>query len=329
MIGAGLAADRKMANHFDYATHAQVLRDHPSFDWLAVVDPSPEARRAAESWGVPIVVPTVRELPATLRPEVVVIATKPNERDPELAKLNGLKLVILEKPLAHSAKAAAALLSSFDERLVAVQVNLFRRAEATTRSLSLGGLEDRIGDPQAVFGVYGNGLRNNAVHMIDLVRMLLGEVKKVHALGPITLLDNASVPGDISLPFALTLDTNVCATLQPLDFSHYREVGLDIWGTRGRLEILQEGLLTRVSSTAPHRALETDHEIACDRAKTLSGEYSRALYSLYDNAAEWLANGTPLVSPGTNALTNEVVLDAVVRSANAGGTAISVTSNSF
>ena len=38
-------------------------------------------------------------------------------------------------------------------------------------------LTSQIGVPQLAFLTYGNGLKNNGVHMIDLVHMLLGPTK--------------------------------------------------------------------------------------------------------------------------------------------------------
>ena len=324
MIGAGFASDRTMSTHFDYASHAQVLRDHPAFNWKGVVDPAPQARAAAETWGVPLVVAHINDLPDEFKPEVAVIATGPDNRGEALACLDSLRLAIMEKPLGTDSNAAADLLADCSSRQVAVQVNLFRRAEAVTRALAAGELTQRIGIPQAIFGVYGNGLRNNAVHMVDLTRMLAGDITSVRALGPARPMDNPPIIGDVQLPFTLTLSSGICATLQPIDFTYYREVGLDIWGTSGRLEILQEGLLMRTSPIAPHRALDNGREIANDTASNIDDEYGHALYSLYDNAAAWLSGAEQLVSPGKNALINERVLDAVLQSAAQGGNKITV-----
>jgi len=325
MIGAGFAADNKMSIHFDYATHAQVLRDHPAYDWQGVVDPSPAARETAKSWGVPMVVAHTDDLPDGFKPEVAVIATGPDGRRNALESLDDLKLAILEKPLGADGDAAAGLLADCAARQIAVQVNLFRRAEDTTRALANGELERQIGTPQAIFGVYGNGLRNNAVHMVDLIRMLTGEITAVRALGAVRALDNPPIMDDVALPFALTLASGACATLQPLDFSHYREVGLDIWGTDGRLEIIQEGLLMRVSPRTAHRALDDDHEIASDVSEVLDNGYGRALYALYDNAAAWLSGTEQLISPGENAMRNERILDAVLLSAGRCGAEIEIS----
>ena len=52
-IGSGYAADPRMARHYRYATHAQVLHHHPAFDWRVAVDPRGESARAcAAAYGV-------------------------------------------------------------------------------------------------------------------------------------------------------------------------------------------------------------------------------------------------------------------------------------
>lgn len=51
-VARGLADQPGRDKWYRYATHAQVLRDHPSFDWQAVVDVSDDALAAArDQWG--------------------------------------------------------------------------------------------------------------------------------------------------------------------------------------------------------------------------------------------------------------------------------------
>ncbi|WP_300302035.1 Gfo/Idh/MocA family oxidoreductase [Ferrovibrio sp.] len=327
-IGSGYASDPLMARYFPYASHAQVLRDHPAFDWLAVIDPSSEARAAAlRDWGIPIAVADISDLPATIAPDIVVLASPPESRTDNLKRFPSAKLAIVEKPLGRTAETSSRFIDSCHNLGIAVQVNLFRRAEETTRYLANGGMLERIGRPQAVFSVYGNGMRNNAVHMVDLFRMLCGEVTTAQALSAPRPLADGPIPGDIALAFALTTAEGTCCTFMPLDFAHYREVGMDIWGEQGRLEILQEGLLNRISPRQPHRALQNAMEIANDRHDLLPSRYGHALYNIYDNAVAFLEHQTPLASPGKSALVNEIILDAVTESAANGGILIRLDSN--
>ncbi|HAD86510.1 MAG TPA: hypothetical protein DCG48_04035, partial [Rhodospirillaceae bacterium] len=53
-VASGLTRDVRMAQYFDYASHAAVLAGHPAFDWQGVVDPNGAAQAdARDTWGVP------------------------------------------------------------------------------------------------------------------------------------------------------------------------------------------------------------------------------------------------------------------------------------
>ncbi|MBO6785090.1 MAG: hypothetical protein JJ899_17725, partial [Alphaproteobacteria bacterium] len=54
-VGAGYAEDPVMARHYPYASHNQVLADHPAIDWVAAIDTDAEAAAAvAERHGCPV-----------------------------------------------------------------------------------------------------------------------------------------------------------------------------------------------------------------------------------------------------------------------------------
>lgn len=319
-IGAGYAEDAAMARHYRYATHAQVLHDHPAFRWTGVVDPSDAARTAArDRWSVPDVTGDISSSKAASEAEVAVIATPPAERCALLDQLPNLRAVIVEKPLASSPAEAVRFLTACEQRGIAVQVNLWRRADPLFRGLAEGGLSRWIGAVQAAFGVYGNGLHNNGLHMIDLARMLLGEVAWVTALSDPVFRDALPLEGDCDLTFALALDSGPCVVFSPVDFSHYRENALDLWGTESMLSIRQEGLLVRVHPRADNRAMTGEGEIASDEGCNLDSTVGIALRSVYDNLADHLSGSDALVAPGRSALASEAIVDAVVRSAREGG----------
>ena len=243
-IASGLDQDLKMARYFEYASHASVLSAHPAFDWLGTVDLREAALiNARDKWRIPVVETDLATAIEKVRPEIAVLATPPGQRAEAVAAMPDLKAVLVEKPLSgpndNDGKALATICA---ERGIPVLVNYWRRADRNFRDLAAGGLKARIGAPQAVFGLYGKGLANNCSHMIDFLRMLLGDVTTVQALGPAVPSPDSTVPGDLQLPFALTLEDSTVASFGTVDFHHYREVGLDIWGERGRLSVLLEGL---------------------------------------------------------------------------------------
>lgn len=321
-VADGLGEDRRMRAVFGAASHARILSTHPVFDWRAVVDTSDSARRRArEKWGIEQVVADASTLEG--EPEVAVIATPAVARLSLLERMPpSLRAVLVEKPLGESLSDARAFVEACRERGVLVQVNYWRRAVEEFRNLADGGLNGLVGEPQAVFAVYGNGLRNNGSHVIDLVRMLIGRVVSVRALSEPRTLPSAATAEDVGLAFSLELETGATALIQPLDFRHYREVGLDVWGTRGRVELFQESLVLSHARVADHRGLEGEMEIASDAMRHHPCDLRGALSAMYDNLAATMAGDTALYSPGECALDTEAVLDAILRSAREGGACV-------
>jgi predicted dehydrogenase len=324
-VGMGYVEDPRTSAWLKYSTHAQVLADHPAFDWGAAVDPSAEARSAAVTrWNVPLVAESVDALAGEYEPEVAVIATPPGARSGIVERLPGLRAVLVEKPLGRDLREAEEFVALCEARGIAVQVNLWRRGDELLRSLARGLLRAEVGQPQAVFGVYGNGLLNNGVHVVDLLAMLFGEVELVQAVSA-SRTASGPIEGDLDIAFVAELSGGVTASILPLDFRHYREVGLDVWGESGRMSIMQEGLTVSVYPRIENRSASGEHEIASDRPTVLPSTLGYAFYNLYSNLADAIGGGAELWSPAVGALRSERVVDAVRRSNRDGNAVVECT----
>lgn len=318
-VGAGMAADPKMARYYPYATHAQVLATHPGFEWVGVVDTDPARLDEVRArWGVEVAGLDVADVAGRARPEVLVVATPPTARGPVFAAApSSLRAVLLEKPLATTRQEAIALSELARSRGWLVSVNYWRRADATFRALASGGLTERVGRVQGATLYYGNGLRNNGSHLVDFARMLFGEVEEVRALdrgapaGPIT--------GDVQFPFHLRLHDGTPVYGQPLDFRHYRENGVDVWGERGRMSILLEGLSVTYCPRRENRSTEGEGEVASDAPELLHSTVGHAFYEMYSDLAHATSTGQPPCSTLASALTTDAVVDALFASAAADG----------
>jgi predicted dehydrogenase len=316
-IAEGMSRDCRMARYFRYATHAQVLADHPRFDWIATVDPDRKARERARKWPGGTIAADVAEITA-LRPDIAVIAGPPEVRLDCLRRLPSLRAVLVEKPLGHDLMTARRFVAACARRRIGVQVCLWRRGDASFRRLAAARARG-LGKVQAAFGLYGNGLRNNGVHLIDFLRMQADEIVAVQALGPARRVARAPLRGDVALPLALRLSNGATATLQPVDFSHYREVALDIWGTRGRRSFYQEGLAVADYPLRANRGVADAREIATDAPRLVPTTVGKALWNLYSNLADAVSGRAMLWSDGRNALTAETIIDAALASAAQGG----------
>lgn len=311
-MAQGYAADPAMARHYRYAAHAQVLVEHPAFEWHAVVDPDAQAQAIArDDWRVIDTAATAAGLADREAIEVAIIATPPHTRLDLVDALPNLRAVLVEKPLGVDAASAARFLEICAARDILVQVNLWRRADDRFRELAGGGLERLIGAPRAVAGFYGNGLSNNGTHMVDMLRMFFGEVDSVQRLGSAPPFREGPIDGDVNPVVALEMRGGLVATLQPMRFHEYRENGLSIWGAEGRLDILNEGLTLHHFPRVANRAMSGEHEIAADAPEALASTAGEALYRMYDNLAAAIDGREELWSTGASALVTSRVVEAI------------------
>lgn len=315
-VARGLATDKKMSNWFPVATHAQALKADDRFDWAGVVDPDPAALKSAErDWNVDGF-RSVEEA-AHLEPDILILAAPPGERAAALKALPSVKGVFAEKPLGDGD--GKALIEEAERRGLPLQVNYWRRGDRTLGLLASGGIRDRVGDIQAATGIYGNGLANNGSHLIDMIRMLLGQPVWAQAIGDVSPASGGPIAGDIHVAFTLGLPNGASVSVHPVDFQHYREVALDIWGTAGRLALQQETLDIRVMPRVANRGLDDEYEVAADEGAELKCTVADALPNLYANLADAVVSGAPLLSSGESALKTESIIDLVRQSAKAGG----------
>ena len=130
--------------------------------------PIPRPLRARIEWGISITASSIDQLPYGFN-EIVSITTKPNVRLSILKRLPNLAGFIIEKPLGTSLEDSIELANYCRDRGLLVNVNFSRRGEIASRKLCDGAFRELIGEIQTGTILYGNGLRNNGIHMIDFL----------------------------------------------------------------------------------------------------------------------------------------------------------------
>ena len=281
-IAANYADDIFMQKWFKYSTHLQVLRDHPDFYLKAIVDKNRIALDKAKLLReIPEVKQNINQLDDPDEFDVAILAIPPEERIEIIKKLPKVRAIIFEKPLATDISDAHKIIDLCQKRGIIAEVNFPRRFDEKVIE-SLEKLPNKLGKLQSAFAIYGNGLNNNGSHLLDLTRLVIGDCVWVQSLAN-GLHDQISpIKNDLNIPFALGFENEVKLLVQVVKFDSYREVYLDLWGTKGRLSFLQEGLFSAYSSLKRHRFSKYDNELENDnRLISLMGQ-SNAMYNLYD-----------------------------------------------
>lgn len=321
-IASSYAHDKKTKKFYKYSTHSEVLAAHPDFELGAVVDIDQEVLEIAKNEHEGIYASeSLEEIQDLYSPEIAIIATPPEVRLQIVEKLPHLKGVIIEKPLALNMRDGIQLVETCESREIKVQVNLWRRGDDIYREFSSGRLRELVGEVQAVFATYGNGIYNNGTHLIDFIRMLAGEVAFVQAFSQTDLGKNRL---DKDLGFTLILESGSPVSIQPLSFPIYREISVDIWGSGGRLFIGNEGLTNIHYPVAPNRALTGTFEILHDNPNLIKPSVSQALYNMYQNLSDSICKGVKLYSTGRSSVANANIIDAIHSSYKKNGALVSV-----
>lgn len=280
-IANSIRHDPKIKRYFKYASHAEVLKAHPDFDWIGVVDPSPEARAAAADWGVRAWA-SIEDVDAGV--DFAVLTLPPAARPEVVSALPSLRAVLIEKPLGRS---GGGFLDLCAERNIDVSVNYWRRGDNLYRELADWRLRALVGKVQAVFATYGNGLFNNGSHLVDFCRMLFGDARSVtkvtESIG-LAILGCSGPAHDVQATFALNYD-GFSVLCHPIDYNHYREFGLDIWGTEGRLFLANESLSVLYYPRQEHRGMTAQWEISPTPGH-IGQTVGDAFYNLYTSIAE-------------------------------------------
>ena len=314
MMGQGYGQDQKMATYYKYTTHAQVLRDHPLMNWRLVIDVNEQAcELAKQDWQVPLAFTNIADLGVEKDEiDILVISTPPDQRSGLIDAFPNLKAVLIEKPIASELEASREFADYCAERRLFTQVNFWRRADPTIRMLASGGLQRRVGDVQCVFVTYGNGLWNNGTHMIDLARMFFGDIEAVQRIPSVAPQAFGPIPGDTNPAFIMKTAAGCSITVMPLAFEHYRENSMDIWGTKGRLVIMNEGLTIQHYPSASNRAMTDTREILQDEPVMIESSVGVALFSVYDDLVESLRSEGSPCSTVSSAVRNTEIVEAIL-----------------
>lgn len=320
--------DPAISKSITYSTHFQVINNHPSFLLHGAIDTSEKTLSLfKERFECDNLSSSIENIKKPDLVDVLVLATPPKKRYDFLNFFPNLKALIVEKPLGENLKESKILMDICNSRNLITQVNFSRRTDQKMKALASGGLIQEIGSLQCGFGVYGNGILNYSAHTIDLVRMLIGEITKVQAL-IIPNIENAGpISSDLNIPFILYLG-NIAISIFPLDFYKYREGSLDLWGTRGRLQILQEGLKYHLTKVELCRSLHNSNELNSDKVDIFDTGFGKSMYFLYDEVSEAIKNkNLETSSPIVSCFHNEYIIDCIRSSYSKGGAVIPVLKN--
>jgi len=299
IIGAG-----KMAAFFDkpkdtnILTHAHAYFAHKNFEIAGFVDVDlNKARGAAKVWGSAAFL-SISDAYNNLKDIDVVSVCAPDEEHfkilKEIAKFQP-KIVFCEKPITNSAKEAQEIISLYKKRDIALLINYSRRFVGEIQNLQKEIKGGAFGDFLSGSAYYGKGLVHNGSHMIDLIRLLVGEINSAEVYKK----EADFFKQDASVSARLTLENNKIINLSYINCNNFSIFELDLFFEKGRVRLIDSsGKIERFKRAKSqiykgYRYLE--------RASVIRTSLGRAMYGAVENIYGFLSKKSQLSCPGPEA----------------------------
>lgn len=170
-------------------THAQAYHRLEGVSLAGASDRSVErARSFASTWGINACHDSLRDMLAAVRPDIVSICSRNAEHVEDLEAClshpDCPSVILAEKPLCLDATEAARIEAAAADRQVTLLVNHSRRFDPLHREMAARIRSGAFGAFVAGNGWYYGGWQNNGTHMVDTVRMLLGDVDEWEDVRP-------------------------------------------------------------------------------------------------------------------------------------------------
>jgi predicted dehydrogenase len=312
-IAGGFDADRPA--DAPPLTHAGAFAQDPRFTVTTCVEPDEARRRAFQQrWSVAEALSDVADLAGRAGEWDVVSLCSPtesHEADLEAALALRPRLIFCEKPVAPSLDAAARLVERADEAGVKLAVNHSRRWAPDVARLARELRDGSWGAVRSATALYTKGIVHNGGHMIDLLRLLLGELALVAAGSAV----HDFWDDDPSVPALLESEAGVPVALNVGDARDFALFELTLVTGQSAITMLDGGQswsIRRVEDSATFEGYQVLGE-----PEIVAGTYDRAMAAAVANIAEALDHDAPLASDGRNALAAQRLCEAIRSAADA------------
>ena len=191
-----------------------------------------------------------------------------------------------------------------------MQVNFWRRGNKFFRELARKNLKKWIGKIHIINAYYVGGFLNNGTHMIDFVRMMTGNIKKILPLKVEKITQNNLV--DYSVLLSGELLNGAVFNLIPMLSKNYRENGIEVFGSSGQISLLQESRQTTLWKKKKSNLIQGSFELDKLNPVYFKTSYDESMYHLYTNLADSILKKKKLYSSLDQAVIPELIFNKII-----------------
>ncbi len=239
----------------------------------------------------------------------------------------GIKVIVLEKPIANNIRQAREILSLSKKKRVKIIINHRRRFDREIIKLRKKLESGIIGEILQVSSFYVYGILTTGTHLVDTLRMLLknicGDIERVS--GTFSKKNNFKPKDDVNIDGICFFKNGTKATIQNLDMKSYDNFDIYIYGTKGKILITDIG--RKIIKYNVIKSLEhTGFTELNTRGRVISKGFARNQFKLLgENAVNCLLKKKTLPLCGAqDSFVDMVVIDKLIKSSKKNGKFLSI-----
>lgn len=311
-IGGGFDLKRSSKNF--PLTHASAFFQDKRFFIAACFDPDrKKQKKFSEKWGPLIEYKSINQMLKDKKNfDVISVCSPTSEHSKSLSIALKLKpkLIFCEKPLTHSVHESIKLISICKKNNILLAVNYSRRFDKSIHDLAKK-IKDKVwGELRVVNGFYNKGLLNNGSHMIDLLIMLLGDLK-IERLGGI-LYDYDDK--DPSVNLFLKSQNNIPINLLFNNSNDFSLFELQFIFSKAIVSMEDGGFRWRVRSVIKSNVFTGYTKLSSGRF--INGKYPECMKNAVNNIYDAIDSNKPLLSDGNSSLSSHRLIKKIFNKLN-------------
>ncbi|MDH4199592.1 MAG: Gfo/Idh/MocA family oxidoreductase [Spirochaetia bacterium] len=290
-------------------THAGAFKRDGRFSLDACVEPD-EKRRLAfmDAWGISTGFSSIDDVAdAGYHFDIISICspTPCHAHDLETALSLKPKLIFCEKPVTTSVLETERLVEKCRKSNILLTVNYSRRFDPYIVKLKADIEAGRWGQLRSVVGIYNKGILNNGSHMLDLLHLLVGQIKIVKVGQPI----QDFFPDDPTVPVWLETSQGIPVHIVSGHAGDFAIFELQLVFSLGVLTMEDGGMFWRERRTINSTTFKGYRML--DEGIRRAGEYPAAMSKAVDNIYRSITQGATLASTGESSLAAQKLCEQV------------------
>ena len=294
-IGSLYELDKRAQKYYPYLTHAGTYVKHPQIELVCGADIVPSRRKQfKDMWNIKNIYSDYNQMLKKEDIDILSICT-PADQHYQIIKaaLKQVKVIFCEKPFTNSSTQIKKIIRLNKKARIPITINAYREYDKSHLEIKKIIKSNKLGRLQRVNCYYGKGLRNMGVHVLSYLDSVLGLPSEVRVLNKKSFKGVKEFTYDLYLKYR----GDVPVILQSCDFNEFRLFELDFICQKGRIQILDEGLVIKVFKVKSNKAESGSYELT--EKKHMTSSIGKSFYFAADHLVKLYRNKRtkPVLSP--------------------------------